>query len=90
MLLASVMAIVYITYRISFTLNLTTPYAIFASVLLLEGYCLLDAGFRSITAFGNNIANPTWGELGTDLLRVSPVASADGIIAPSTESRSRF
>jgi hypothetical protein len=33
---------------------------------------------------------PTWGELGTDLLRVSPVASADGIIAPSTESRSRF
>jgi hypothetical protein len=39
---------------------------------LWEGHCLLDAGFRPITGFGNNIANPTWGELGTDLPRVSP------------------
>ncbi len=50
----------------------------------LEPRCLLDAGFRSITGLGNNIANPTWGQAGTDLLRVSPVAYADGISSPST------
>jgi hypothetical protein len=50
---------------------------------LLEPRCLLDGGFRSITGFGNNIANPTWGESGTDLLRISPVAYADGLSAPS-------
>ncbi len=38
---------------------------------------------RSVTGFGNNLANPTWGQAGTDLLRVSPVAYADGISAPS-------
>jgi hypothetical protein len=50
---------------------------------LLEARCLLDAGFRSITGSGNNVANPTWGMTGTDLLRVSPVAYADGISSPS-------
>jgi hypothetical protein len=49
----------------------------------LEARCLLDAGFRSITGVGNNVANPTWGAVGTDLLRVSPVAYADGIGTPS-------
>jgi hypothetical protein len=44
---------------------------------------VLDLGFRSITGLGNNIAHPTWGQSGTDLLRVSPVAYADGISAPS-------
>jgi hypothetical protein len=39
--------------------------------------------FRSITGFGNNLANPTWGQAGTDLLRISPVAYADGISTPS-------
>src|SRR5258708_39941358 len=39
---------------------------------------------RSITGAGNNIANPNWGASGSDLLRVSPVAYADGISAPST------
>jgi hypothetical protein len=39
---------------------------------------------RSITGAGNNIAHPTWGQSGTDLLRASPVAYADGISAPST------
>jgi peroxidase len=38
---------------------------------------------RSITGLGNNIANPTWGQSGTDLLRVSPVAYADGASSPS-------
>jgi hypothetical protein len=51
---------------------------------LLEARCLLDAGFRSITGFGNNVTNPAWGQSGTDLLRVSPVAYADGKSAPST------
>src|SRR5262249_36542957 len=53
------------------------------AVELLEARCLLDSGFRSITGLGNNVANPTWGTAGTDLLRVSPVACADGISAPS-------
>jgi hypothetical protein len=54
------------------------------AIELLEARCLLDGGFRSITGFGNNLANPTWGQSGTDLLRVSPVAYADGIRTPST------
>jgi hypothetical protein len=50
----------------------------------LEERCVLDV--RSITGMGNNL-NPldaNWGAAGTDLLRVSPVAYADGISAPST------
>jgi hypothetical protein len=49
----------------------------------LAGLALHDAGFRSITGFGNNLANPSWGQAGTDLLRISPAAYADGISAPS-------
>jgi hypothetical protein len=49
----------------------------------LEARCLLDSGFRSISGFGNNIAHPTEGVGGTDLIRVSPVAYFDGISAPS-------
>jgi hypothetical protein len=49
----------------------------------LVGLNLNEVDFRSITGFGNNIANPTWGQAGTDLLRISPVAYADGISAPS-------
>jgi hypothetical protein len=40
-------------------------------------------GFRPITETGNNVANPTWGVAGTDLIRESPVGYADGISAPS-------
>jgi peroxidase len=47
----------------------------------LEARCVLDV--RSITGVGNNVANPDWGAAGTDLLRVSPVAYADGISSPS-------
>jgi hypothetical protein len=53
------------------------------SVELLEDRCLLSAGIRPIDEVGNNLANPTWGMAGTDLLRVSPVAYADGISTPS-------
>jgi hypothetical protein len=49
----------------------------------LTGLYLNGAGFRSITGYGNNLANPTWGQAATDLLRISPAAYADGISAPS-------
>jgi hypothetical protein len=40
-------------------------------------------GFRPINEAGNNVASPTLGTAGTDLLRVSPAAYADGVSAPS-------
>jgi hypothetical protein len=49
----------------------------------LEYRGLLSAGFRSFDGTGNNLANPTWGSAGTDLLRLSPVGYADGISTPS-------
>jgi hypothetical protein len=49
----------------------------------LELRCLLDGSFRPISEIGNNIANPLEGTAGTDLLRLSPVAYADGISSPS-------
>jgi hypothetical protein len=49
----------------------------------LEVRCVLNASYRPITEIGNNIANPTWGVANTDLLRLSPVAYADGISTPS-------
>jgi hypothetical protein len=48
----------------------------------LETRCVLST-YRSITGAGNNAAHPTWGQAGTDLARVSPVAYADAISAPS-------
>jgi hypothetical protein len=50
---------------------------------LLEERNLLSAGYRSIDGTGNNLANPQWGSAGTDLLRLSPTAYADGISTPS-------
>jgi peroxidase len=47
----------------------------------LETRIVPDA--RSITEFGNNINNPTWGVAGDALLRKSPVAYADGHNTPS-------
>jgi hypothetical protein len=41
------------------------------------------SGYRSIDGTGNNLANPALGSAGTDLLRTSPVAYADGISSPS-------
>jgi hypothetical protein len=53
-------------------------------VELLEERALPSAtAFRPIDETGNNQANPTWGTAGTDLLRVSQAAYADGISAPS-------
>ena len=54
------------------------------SVERLEDRCLPSVtGFRPIDEVENNIANPNWGTAGTDLIRISPVAYADGISAPS-------
>jgi hypothetical protein len=44
---------------------------------------VLATGYRSIDGTGNNLTNPTLGSAGTDLLRLSPVAYADGVSAPS-------
>jgi hypothetical protein len=41
------------------------------------------SGFEPIGGVGNNLLGPTLGAAGTDLLRVSPAAYADGVSAPS-------
>jgi hypothetical protein len=41
----------------------------------------------SIDGTGNNVAHPTWGSTGQDLLRLSPVAYGDGISTPSGADR---
>jgi peroxidase len=52
------------------------------TILELEARCLLS-GYRTITGYGNNLANPVLGEAGTDLVRIAPAAYADGVSAPS-------
>ena len=42
---------------------------------------------ESIDGIGNNVAHPTWGSTGQDLLRLSPVAYGDGISTPSGADR---
>ena len=37
---------------------------------------------ESIDGIGNNVAHPTWGSTGQDLLRLSPAAYGDGISTP--------
>jgi peroxidase len=39
--------------------------------------------FRPIDEVGNNVANPTWGTAGDDLLRLAPTNYADGVDAPA-------
>jgi hypothetical protein len=51
---------------------------------VLEERALLSVtGYRPIDETGNNQANAAWGTAGTDLLRVSQAAYADGVNAPS-------
>jgi hypothetical protein len=52
----------------------------------LEDRNLLSAAVEPIGGTGNNVSNPAWGSAGTDLLRISPVAYADGISTPSLPS----
>src|SRR5947209_305421 len=40
-------------------------------------------GYEPIGGVGNNVANPTLAAAGTDLLRISPVAYANGVSTPS-------
>jgi peroxidase len=42
---------------------------------------------ESIDGTGNNVAHPTWGSTGQDLLRLSPAAYGDGISTPSGADR---
>ncbi len=42
---------------------------------------------ESINGIGNNVAHPTWGSTGQDLLRLSPAAYGDGISTPSGADR---
>jgi hypothetical protein len=53
----------------------------------LEDRCLLSGDIRSIDGTGNNLANPTWGSAGVDLLRVGPAAYIDGISSPAGANR---
>ena len=39
--------------------------------------------FRSINGAGNNLIHANWGVAGADLIRISPVAYANGISTPS-------
>ncbi|HEX4607771.1 MAG TPA: peroxidase family protein, partial [Urbifossiella sp.] len=49
----------------------------------LEGRALPSSGVESVDGTGNNLAATLLGSAGTDLLRVSPAAYADGVSAPS-------
>ena len=57
------------------------PFAL--NVEVLEERNLLSTTFYAADGTGNNVANPTLGSAGTDLLRVSPAAYTDGISSPS-------
>jgi len=41
----------------------------------------------SIDGTGNNLANPTWGSAGADLLRTAPAAYGDGLSTPAGANR---
>jgi peroxidase len=70
--------------RISQAANLNT--ARFRAMESLEGRILMSAAIEPIDGVGNNIANPTWGSTGTDLIRLAAAAYSDGIDAPSLPS----
>ena len=53
----------------------------------LEDRALMDAGFRAIDGSGNNLAHPTWGSTGVDLIRKAPAAYADGVSDPAGANR---
>lgn len=51
---------------------------------MLEARRLLSAsGIESIDGTGNNVANPNWGSAGTDLIRLTAAAYADGVDSPN-------
>jgi len=42
---------------------------------------------ESVDGTGNNVAHPTWGSTGQDLLRIAPAAYGDGVSTPSGADR---
>src|SRR5579863_10229277 len=55
-----------------------------SSAEILEERVLLTAtGYEPIGGTGNNVAHPTWGTGGTDLLRLTPAQYANGVNSPS-------
>ncbi|MEN3361070.1 MAG: peroxidase, partial [Mycobacteriales bacterium] len=51
---------------------------------------LTSAQFETLDGSGNNVAHPTWGQAGTNYLRVAPARYADGRSAPVTGPNERF
>ena len=43
----------------------------------------LSGPFYSVEGSGNNVANPNWGQAGTDYIRVAPAAYSDGVSTPA-------
>jgi hypothetical protein len=48
---------------------------------------LVPTTYRTIDGSGNNLANPTWGEAGTDLLRLAPAQYGNGYSTPGGANR---
>jgi len=44
-------------------------------------------GIEPVNGYGNNVTHPTWGEAGTDFLRLAPADYADGIYRPAGADR---
>jgi peroxidase len=54
---------------------------------LLESRRMMSTtGYETINGTGNNVTNVTWGQAGTDLIRLTPAAYANGISSPSLPS----
>src|SRR4051794_33069444 len=59
----------------------------FKSLELLELRNMMSTAIRSIDGPGNNLAHPAWGSVGQPLYRDAPSQYADGISAPSGDTR---
>ena len=53
----------------------------------LESRHMLSATVRPIDEVGNNLANPDWGTVGADLLRIASAAYGDSISTPAGADR---
>lgn len=49
----------------------------------LESRLLYSSSVEPIDGVGNNVANPTWGSTGSDLIRLAAAAYSDGVDSPS-------
>ncbi len=60
------------------------PLMIFSTISIAQ---VLPDEYRSIDGTGNNISNPSWGSVGTQLLRMAPEDYTDGISEPAGATR---